>query len=91
MDRVPRRRHKPNRVALVHEGWGRNLRRWRKRRGWTQAQLAELAGVSQAQISETEHGTAPSDAVKMRLCEALQVDMVDVWAWPQFIPPERAA
>lgn len=36
--------------------YGGRLRAARTARGWTQAELAELAGISQVELSRAEHG-----------------------------------
>lgn len=38
-------------------GWGAVVRRVREERGWTQAQLAQRAGVDQSQVSKIEAGS----------------------------------
>ncbi|MEU0339325.1 helix-turn-helix transcriptional regulator [Streptomyces bobili] len=40
----------------LEETLGRAVREWRGRTGMTQAQLAELSGLTQAAISRLEHG-----------------------------------
>lgn len=39
-----------------HSGWGDVVRRLREERGWTQAQLAQRAGLDQSQVSKIEGG-----------------------------------
>ena len=52
------------------------VRELRDARGWSQAQLAEIAGVRQATISEIESGasTAVHFATLERVADALGVD-----------------
>jgi DNA-binding XRE family transcriptional regulator len=52
---------------------------WREFRGLTQAALAEIAGVGQAQVAQIESGKRRgSIAVLKRLAEALKVDLDDL-------------
>ena len=60
---------------------GRNLAAQRVRRGWTQAQLAEVAGVGRSFISDIERGrTRVSLQDWVPLLEALDVDMAAILA-----------
>ncbi|WP_316166122.1 MULTISPECIES: helix-turn-helix transcriptional regulator [unclassified Bradyrhizobium] len=57
----------------------RPLAFWRKKRGLTQAALAEAAGVSQAFLSEIESGQKPGTAATLKkIAEALQVTVDDL-------------
>lgn len=70
------------------------LAQLRQRRGWTQAELAECAGASRAEISAIETGRlVPSVAVALRVAAALGEPVEAVfamagepetiqWAWP---------
>lgn len=61
----------PRRIeaALAH-----NLREWRARRGWTQAELAARAGVSKGMLVQIEQSqTNPSIATLCKLANALGV------------------
>jgi transcriptional regulator with XRE-family HTH domain len=61
----------PRRVeaALAH-----NLREWRTRRGWSQAELATRAGLSKGMLVQIEHSqTNPSIATLCKLANALGV------------------
>ena len=52
------------------------VRRLREARGWTQARLAQEAGLAQAQVSRIESGeNAPGLPVAVRLASALGVDL----------------
>lgn len=53
------------------------IREARKRRGWTQEQLAEKAGVDQSTISDLETGKSatPTFDVVMRVAGALRLDV----------------
>jgi len=53
---------------------GRAVRELRERRGWSQAQLANAAGMTQPAIARFEAGgTVPTLSVLERLAEALDV------------------
>ncbi len=56
------------------ETFGRNVRKLRKERGWTQEQLAFEAGVKRAYLSEVENGqrNVSLDVVE-KLAKALDV------------------
>ena len=63
-------------VDLVY-GVGERLRLERQRRGWSQRELAERAGLSRAMVSAVEGGKRqPSRALFARLCQALTLDDV---------------
>jgi transcriptional regulator with XRE-family HTH domain len=79
------------REQQLHEKWGRRLRFFRKDRGLSQAQLAKRVRVHQGRISEWETGTAPPpDRMKLRLAEVLGCPVEEIFAWPEFVPPEHA-
>jgi transcriptional regulator with XRE-family HTH domain len=54
------------------EDLGQRLRRYREDRGWTQAVLAEQAGVSKPYLSELEGGAGrrPSGEILLKLADA---------------------
>ena len=56
------------------------LRRLREATGWTQAELAKKARVTQALISQLEAGKkdSPSVVPLMRIAKALKVGMADL-------------
>src|SRR5512133_103563 len=62
------------------EGLGQRLRRYREDRGWTQAVLAEQAGVSKPYLSELEGGAGrrPSGQILLKLADALGVTVADL-------------
>lgn len=50
-----------------------NLKEARQAKGWTQAQLAAVVGVSVEQIKSLEYGRVnPSLALMFRICNALE-------------------
>lgn len=52
----------------------KNIRRYRERHGWTQAELARRLAVSQAHVANLELGSkVPSLAMLDRLARALRV------------------
>lgn len=56
---------------------GRTVREMRKRRGWTQAQLAQAAGLTQPAVARFEAGgTVPTIPVLERLAIALEAELV---------------
>jgi transcriptional regulator with XRE-family HTH domain len=62
------------------EDLGQRLRRYREDRGWTQAVLAEQAGVSKPYLSELEGGAGrrPSGQILLKLADALGVTVADL-------------
>jgi transcriptional regulator with XRE-family HTH domain len=56
------------------------VKRLRKKRGLTQAELAKAAGVTQGYISQLEAGTTkePGATVAVRLAEALGVPVTEL-------------
>jgi transcriptional regulator with XRE-family HTH domain len=60
------------------ELFGRRLREVRLKRGVTQQQLSEIAGMSEAYISNLEHGLkVPSLTTVLRLAVALDCKVTD--------------
>ena len=58
---------------------GRNVRRLRHERGWTQEALAEVAGVSQQAVSELENGKSnPTILTLHELAQGLGVRPMDL-------------
>lgn len=81
-----------NRVRAVHGLWGKRLRTARRAGGLTQVELAARLGITQGQISEWEHGDrAPSDEMKLRLADALDRHVGEIFGWPELLPQELAA
>ncbi len=63
---------------------GARLREWRRRRGLTQEQLAERAGLSYKFIGEIERGTGnPTVDTLGRLAQALHVDLAELVRAPE--------
>ncbi|WP_158217893.1 helix-turn-helix transcriptional regulator [Marinibacterium profundimaris] len=62
----------------------KNLKRIRLARKWSQARLAEAAGVKQATISRIESGTNnPSLSVADKIANALNVSTVELFGVPE--------
>jgi transcriptional regulator with XRE-family HTH domain len=62
-------------TRLAHE-LGKSVRNLRERKGWTQADLAGLSGMTQSTIARFEAGgTVPTLPVLARLAEALDADL----------------
>jgi transcriptional regulator with XRE-family HTH domain len=59
-----------------------NILELRKRRGWTQAELAERVGVSQATVSSWERDVQPSAGSTYKLAQALGCAMEDLFTTP---------
>ncbi len=58
----------------VEAALARNLRDWRAKRGWSQAELATRAGLSKGMLVQVEHAqTNPSIATLCKLANALGV------------------
>ncbi|WP_294353038.1 helix-turn-helix transcriptional regulator [uncultured Sphingomonas sp.] len=61
-----------------------NLRAARDARGWTQAQLAEAAGVSRKTVNTVENGVfIPSTIVALRLSRALGQTVEALFSLPE--------
>jgi putative transcriptional regulator len=62
------------------EQLGNHLRRLRQQFGLTQAQLAEIVGVSRQTINYVENGQyCPSTLLGLRIARALKVRMEDLF------------
>jgi transcriptional regulator with XRE-family HTH domain len=46
----------------------------RKRRGWSQSELARRIGISQPAVSNIEEGRASSSRYVLSICEVLEID-----------------
>ncbi len=63
-------------MAQAAQTFGEQLRRLREQRGWTQAQLAERAGVDRVSIARYETAArAPDFETACRLADALGVKL----------------
>ncbi len=63
-------------ARLAHE-LGRAVRELREQRGWSQAKLASLAGMTQSAVARFEAGgTTPTLPVLERLAGALDAELV---------------
>lgn len=63
-------------VPYPEQGFGRSVRLLRLRRGWTQRQLAERAGITGPGVSRIEKGANGSNlATAWRIAEALGADL----------------
>lgn len=61
---------------MLCETLGANVRKYRKRRCWSQERLAEHAGICIATVSKIERGrTNPTTDVIESLSIALEIDM----------------
>lgn len=73
----------------VSENFGANVKRLRLRHEWSQARLAEAAGVSQQAVSEVERAEqVPSLEVAAKLALALDTTVQSLMAAP---PPGFAS
>jgi transcriptional regulator with XRE-family HTH domain len=72
---------------------GRIVRAIRRRRGWTQRELAEIAGVSTSYIVSLENGRRgrrPTPSVVRRLAHAFEMDPVDLIDPPASLAPRKS-
>jgi transcriptional regulator with XRE-family HTH domain len=53
---------------------GKNLKRMRTKRGWSQERLAEMIDSDRRYISALENGRGIGSSVLKRLCEVLEVE-----------------
>lgn len=74
----------------LHKLLGKNIRRFRKRDGMTQDQLAEKAGINQKQISKIESGRIQARlSTYLRIANALGVSIDHFLADALLIEPEH--
>lgn len=70
-------------MKLDYKAIGQNVRRYRRTKGLTQAQLAEIIGVTDQHISHIECGhTSLSLYAFVNLALALSVDLNDLLGYP---------
>ena len=66
--------------ARLAEGLGNRLRELREAKGLTQAQLADLIGVSRKTVNTVENGVfIPSTVVALKLAKALGCSVEDLF------------
>lgn len=71
-------------VQSLGEFWGRRVAERREALGLTQAQLADLCGVTQQSISRIEGGAViPRDSLKITLSVKLGTTPGELFAWPK--------
>lgn len=71
---------------------GRNIAAFRKRMGWTQAELAEKLNYSDKAVSKWERGESVPDVLTMAaLADAVGVTVNDLLADPNELPAETGA
>ncbi|MBP2321759.1 ribosome-binding protein aMBF1 (putative translation factor) [Kibdelosporangium banguiense] len=64
-------------AARIAYELGKAVREMREQRGWTQAELAGLAGMTQSAVARFEAGgTVPTIPVLERLAHALEAELV---------------
>ena len=63
-----------NKTIIVN--FGKKIKEGRKKRGWTQPDLAQILGYSSGLISQWENGlTAPSGAAVIKLIKKLNIKL----------------
>jgi transcriptional regulator with XRE-family HTH domain len=63
-------------VAAAADPFAHELRRWRRLRGWSQLDLALIAGTTQRYLSYLEQGRSrPGRAIVLRLAESLELSL----------------
>jgi transcriptional regulator with XRE-family HTH domain len=62
-----------------------NLKSVRKRKGWTQAQLAERSGLKQSTVSQIESGAWPDYKSLVAICSALEVEHTEITSHPELL------
>lgn len=68
--------------------WGDRVARQRDALHYTQAQLAELVGITERQIRRFEVGAAiPRDVVKLRIAGVLRKRVGELFPYPSTVPP----
>ncbi|NOU26887.1 MAG: helix-turn-helix transcriptional regulator [Polyangiaceae bacterium] len=79
----------PTDPELFAASFGEALRHSRQRRGWTQAELADAAGISPNYVARLERGElSPSLFVAVRLATALEMSVEGLLAKPP--SPQRS-
>lgn len=64
----------------IQKTLGKNVRRYREEKGWSQEDLAELSGLHRTYISGIERGVRnPTTTVVLELALALQVQPSDLF------------
>lgn len=69
--------------------WGPRVRFERRRRGWSQTQLASLAGCSATAVSRLENGARRTpDSVRVTIARALEIDPAELFPYED-VPAAR--
>jgi len=67
-------------IDELQEPFGRRIKQLRKRKGWTQEHLAELADITPRYLIDIEHGRyGPSFEVLHNLAKALDVSIKELF------------
>ncbi len=62
----------------AEDTFGTRLRTARQRRGWSQQQLADAAGISQQSVGKIENGKTETSRYAMRLARALEIPLSEI-------------
>jgi transcriptional regulator with XRE-family HTH domain len=74
-------------MGTIGEVFGTNVRRLRKKRGWSIERLSEMAGISPASLKNYEAGKVPEGPIVPKLAAALEVDEVRLFQLERPLPP----
>lgn len=72
----------------LYREWGGRVRQARKEFRWTQAEMAQIVGVTRSHLANIEAGRRPpTDEVKDRIAGATRRTYDQLFPWPTEIPP----
>jgi len=87
--RKPKAETYPKPEIDLDRSFGPNLRYWRKKRGFSQQRLAELAEVHRTEVGLLERGKRePKFGIINKLAGALQIEQAELFRGISFAPSE---
>jgi transcriptional regulator with XRE-family HTH domain len=87
--RKPKSKSDPKPAVDLDRSFGPNLKYWRKKRGYSQEQLAELAEMNRTEVGRLERGKRePKFGIINKLAGALEIEQGELFKGTAFTPSE---
>lgn len=87
--RKPKNETDPKPTVDLDRSFGPNLTYWRRKRGYSQEQLAELAEIHRTEVGRLENGVRePKFGIINKLAGALEIEQGELFKGTTFAPSE---